>query len=73
MFEIVCFYFEAAVAKTFNKYNEISPKKALETLNLFYQFKFSEKKEVLPNLEWSRGVTGKINMIQSPFFPGRAG
>ena len=39
-----------------------------EILSLFSQFKFLRKEEVLPNLDWSRDVTGKINIIQCLLF-----
>ena len=39
-----------------------------EILNLFSQFKFLRKEGVLPNLDWSRDVTGKINIIQCLLF-----
>ena len=39
-----------------------------EILSLFFHFKFLRKEGVLPNLEWSRDVTEKINIIQCLLF-----
>ena len=51
---------------------DIPPKKFLEILSLFSQLEFQEKGKGLQKLNWSRDVTGTINIIQS-FFPESSG
>ena len=39
------------------------PKQFFKTLNLFFQSESTKKGKVLPNLDWSRDLTGRTGLI----------
>ena len=38
---------------------------------MFLQYEFQKKQERLLKLDWSRDVTGSVNIIQTLFFPSK--